>query len=145
MNQYSLYDAATGIFTGVSLSCQDCDLQANIPDGQRCIIGHYEQLSQKVDIESGSVHDYQPPQPSTNHFWNQITKRWVDYAFVARAQRDRMLAASDWMITRQIETGIPVLSDWVKFRQDLRDISKQDGFPENIIWPVAPGDTPTAT
>ena len=27
---------------------------------------------------------------------------------------------------------------WRKFRQDLLDITKQEGFPENVVWPELP-------
>lgn len=27
---------------------------------------------------------------------------------------------------------------WKKFRQDLLDITEQDGFPDNVIWPELP-------
>jgi hypothetical protein len=30
-------------------------------------------------------------------------------------------------------------SEWIKFRQAIRDIPLQPGFPTNIIWPSEPG------
>lgn len=29
---------------------------------------------------------------------------------------------------------------WTKYRQDLLDVTNQDGFPQNIIWPVIPAN-----
>lgn len=29
---------------------------------------------------------------------------------------------------------------WGVYRQGLRDIPEQDGFPENVYWPVLPAD-----
>jgi hypothetical protein len=56
-------------------------------------------------------------------------------AAVARARRNQELAASDW-------TQLPDVSvdkaAWVAYRQDLRDITKQPGFPVTIIWPTQP-------
>lgn len=29
--------------------------------------------------------------------------------------------------------------EWAQYRQALRDLPEQDGFPFNIVWPSAPG------
>lgn len=52
-----------------------------------------------------------------------------------RAQRTEKLAATDWA---QL-TDAPINSSlWASYRQQLRDISAQAGFPWDINWPVAP-------
>lgn len=56
----------------------------------------------------------------------------------ARAKRDRLLAETDWIITRAIERGELVPGAWVAYRQALRDLPEQEGFPATITWPVAP-------
>lgn len=33
-------------------------------------------------------------------------------------------------------------NDWSKYRQQLRDLTEQEGFPFNIEWPVAPDKMP---
>jgi len=58
----------------------------------------------------------------------------------ARTQRDQLLSATDWLIIRATETGEPVPAEWVAYRQALRDVPQQSGFPENIDWPVHPED-----
>jgi hypothetical protein len=54
-----------------------------------------------------------------------------------RVDRDRRLAASDWIVTRATERGEPVPAEWVAYRQALRDITGQ-ADPLAIIWPTAP-------
>lgn len=56
----------------------------------------------------------------------------------ARNQRDRLLYQSDW--TQLADVGLSEVQKqaWVLYRQALRDISNQQGFPENIIWPNQP-------
>ena len=61
----------------------------------------------------------------------------------ARQQRDTLLAQSDWRVIRQAETGAAMADEWVSYRQALRDITGQEGFPRDIIWPVNPDDPPT--
>ena len=56
----------------------------------------------------------------------------------ARSQRDRLLAESDWVTIRATDTGDPVPNEWVDYRQALRDIPEQTGFPEEIEWPQEP-------
>jgi len=56
----------------------------------------------------------------------------------ARAKRDRLLADSDWVTIRATDTGTPVPTEWQTYRQALRDITEQTGFPENIEWPSKP-------
>tara|TARA_R110000744_G_scaffold208590_1_gene327411 strand:- start:138 stop:605 length:468 start_codon:yes stop_codon:yes gene_type:complete len=53
----------------------------------------------------------------------------------AREKRNRLLAATDWVVTRARELGQPVPSDVYTYRGDLRQIPEQDGFPEIIEWP----------
>lgn len=53
----------------------------------------------------------------------------------ARDQRDRLLSESDWVVTKSIETGSPVPAAWKAYRQALRDITQQAGFPREIQWP----------
>lgn len=59
-------------------------------------------------------------------------------ADAARAQRDALLSACDWVVVRAQELGEPVPEAWADYRQALRDVPQQEGFPENIDWPYAP-------
>jgi hypothetical protein len=64
--------------------------------------------------------------------------REEDPAAVARLRRMRLLAACDWVVTRAAETGQAVPDAWSAYRQALRDVTKQAGFPEHIDWPARP-------
>jgi hypothetical protein len=61
------------------------------------------------------------------------TKR-VDVAAI-RTKRNTLLAASDWT---QIPDAPVDQAAWATYRQALRDITAQVGFPESIDWPVQP-------
>lgn len=56
----------------------------------------------------------------------------------ARAQRDALLAACDWVVVKAYETGAAVPEAWAAYRQALRDITEQAGFPAEIVWPEVP-------
>lgn len=53
-----------------------------------------------------------------------------------RAKRDSLLVASDW--TQLPDVPASTTEKWLEYRQALRDITEQVGFPENVEWPVAP-------
>ena len=55
-----------------------------------------------------------------------------------RTQRDAKLAESDWMVIKSAETGIALAAEWATYRQALRDIPSQAGFPNKVTWPVEP-------
>lgn len=61
-----------------------------------------------------------------------------------RARRDQLLAESDWVVTKAVDQnaqdnlGIQIPIVWVNYRQELRDIPDQPGFPSTITWPVKP-------
>ena len=52
-----------------------------------------------------------------------------------RAERDSLLAASDWT---QVADAPVDQAAWATYRQALRDVPDQAGFPEAVVWPVAP-------
>lgn len=60
----------------------------------------------------------------------------VDLETPARAQRDVLLAVCDWTQCRDVPDA--VAEAWQPYRQKLRDLTKQAGFPDSITWPVAP-------
>ena len=61
-----------------------------------------------------------------------------------RAQRDALLAACDWTQMPDSPLDADTKAAWAAYRQALRDVPQQEGFPENVTWPEEPaGDTTT--
>ena len=54
----------------------------------------------------------------------------------ARVQRNKKLAQSDW--TQGKDISETVSTKWATYRQSLRDVTSQPGFPWDINWPVEP-------
>jgi len=52
-----------------------------------------------------------------------------------RIERNSLLDASDW--TQVIDAPVDQTA-WAEYRQALRDITSQEGFPHNVVWPVKP-------
>jgi hypothetical protein len=58
----------------------------------------------------------------------------------ARKQRDALMATTDW--TQLEDYPKANKAAWKTYRQQLRDVPQQSGFPETITWPTSP-DAPT--
>jgi hypothetical protein len=56
-------------------------------------------------------------------------------ATAVRADRDKRLADSDWT---QVADAPVDKAAWATYRQGLRDVPAQAGFPWDITWPVKP-------
>jgi len=74
--------------------------------------------------------------------WSQLktaeqleTERVEQKANQVRAERDRLLTASDWT---QVADAPVVSLEWQPYRQALRDVPQQSGFPDSVEWPVPP-------
>ena len=59
-------------------------------------------------------------------------------ATAVRSERDKLLASCDWMAVRAFEAGSAVSTEWATYRQALRDVTAQAGFPNTITWPTQP-------
>lgn len=51
-----------------------------------------------------------------------------------RRERDIILAATDW----RASADLTLSTEWATYRQALRDIPSQAGFPNTITWPTEP-------
>ena len=53
---------------------------------------------------------------------------------MVRGARDAELAATDWRAL----SDVTMSDEWRTYRQALRDVPAQAGFPTNVTWPVEP-------
>ena len=53
-----------------------------------------------------------------------------------RADRNKRLADCDWT---QLPDAPVDRTAWAAYRQELRNVPQQEGFPWNVIWPEQPG------
>jgi hypothetical protein len=57
---------------------------------------------------------------------------------VVRQERNRRLNESDWRLSP--DAPVADKAAWVAYRQALRDVPKQAGFPFDVAWPEEPPD-----
>ena len=55
-----------------------------------------------------------------------------------RTQRDKLLAETDWTQVLDAPISAESREAFRVYRQALRDITEQDGFPTAVIWPEMP-------
>ena len=67
------------------------------------------------------------PEPTTEEVAAQV-----------RAQRDSMIAQTDYLMMSDYPISEEDKTLLETYRQALRDIPEQEGFPSNVQWPVAP-------
>ena len=65
----------------------------------------------------------------------QIAERTSAKESEVRQQRNALLSDCDW--TQLPDAPVPP-APWATYRQELRDVTAQPGFPWEVVWPVAP-------
>lgn len=111
MPTYVSYNDLTFIYSGDKQHAEDYD-----------VTGHMHPYD-------GQVYEYVPD-----------LKNWkLNENFLAddiRNKRNQLLVQSDWTQGRDIPDSISI--PWAAYRQQLRDITQQETFPLNVVWPTEP-------
>ena len=66
--------------------------------------------------------------------YTTANKSDADAEAAVRNRRDTLLAETDWMAL----SDVTMSSDMTTYRQALRDIPAQAGFPSSVTWPTKP-------
>jgi hypothetical protein len=83
-----------------------------------------------------------PKPPNIWYYFNYDTKEWEadrgEAIIDVLDKRKKLLVDSDWT---QLPNG-PLTQQqqeaWAVYRQQLRDIPEQSGYPLNVVWPTPP-------
>lgn len=86
--------------------------------------------------------------PGDGYSFNVNSKTWVDVrtqqqkydeaVIVVTLKRNALLYASDWTQIPNNPLTAEQQALWATYRQELRDITSQSGYPFNVIWPTPP-------
>ena len=55
-----------------------------------------------------------------------------------RAERDKLMHETDWIVVKAKETSTNVPTAIKTYRQELRDLPSASGFPHTMTWPTKP-------
>lgn len=96
MKTFSLYDTATGLFTGQTLTLAPAHLAANVPPGLAAMEGQFNDHAQRVELATGEVVAWRAPQPAGDEWrewrWDDAAQRWRS-APTSRAEQLQQVAA----------------------------------------------------
>lgn len=102
-------------------------------------------VSSEIKQPNGILLDFViPEQPSGNYKFNYNSKQWVLIqdpilaTVEALKKRISLLQSSDWTQIPNNPLTLEQQQAWATYRQALRDITLQPGYPLNIIWPTPP-------
>ena len=106
-------------------------------------IKYYASKRDAEEIKDSEGNSHDPKQYVQSHFVGQddtrdariLAEKWANI----RTRRNRELTESDWVVVKAKEEhpNASIPSDWVDYRTELRDITKQSD-PDNITWPTKP-------
>lgn len=69
--------------------------------------------------------------------WDNPNKPTLEeLAAKVRDDRDFFISSTDW--TQAPDVPQALKDKWAPYRQALRDVPQQPGFPTNVVWPVRP-------
>lgn len=123
--EHGFFHPVTGYWQTISTPSDD--IRASYPDG-----------TVEVPLRPSNLHTW------SGSGWVSPSQDQVDaaQADVVRATRDSILVNSvDPVVSNPLRWGDMTAEKqvaWAAYRQALLDISKQSGFPHNVVWPTKP-------
>ena len=64
------------------------------------------------------------------------SERYEAFADGVRSIRNERLASTDWIANGDVHLENQL--EWLQYRQDLRDVTSQSGYPYDVNWPTEP-------
>lgn len=118
---------------------QTTEIDKQLQNGEMYIEGFANDANQY--ISNGIIVNI-PTKPNGAAYFDYDTKQWVlNYPaqeLIVKDQRDTLLYKSDWTQIPNNPLTPEVQQQWADYRQQLRDITAQPGYPYNVIWPTQP-------
>jgi hypothetical protein len=118
-------------------------------EGPQATGGDQYQYSQYAGVEQidgkwytkyilGPVFTDMPEKTASEQEAEYKAMRDAEQAKNVRQTRDDKLKESDWRVIKALESNISQDFEWAAYRQALRDITTQTGFPWIVTWPETP-------
>jgi hypothetical protein len=133
---YSIFNKSNGKLIRV---VQTSNIDAQLLELEDYIEGNYlpdeYYVANKVPVKI-------PSKPNEYYYFDYNTKEWILNTNLLTldvlSKRSKLLYASDWTQIPNNPLTTEKQADWATYRQELRDISKQSGYPYNVVWPTPP-------
>ena len=82
-----------------------------------------------IKMTEEEIADYNASLPTDAEI---LAGKWQD----VRTHRNYLLAECDW----RAFSDVTLSDEWKTYRQALRDVPQQEGFPRSVNWPIAPSN-----
>lgn len=108
----------------------------DIEDGKE--FGYFVALDK--DDEDSDIHKYILSEiKAGNVVVEPLDDDLLDYkSSLIRDKRDKLLSDTDKYMTIDYPITEELRNDFIKYRNALRKLPEQEGFPENVVWPSFP-------
>ena len=95
--------------------------------GKKKYVEHVAPYAALWKAEKARLQAHTPPTPTPEELAEQV-----------RAERDYLLAATDKYLMPDFPISDGQRAEILAYRQTLRDVPEQPGFPASVIWPEKP-------
>jgi len=82
--------------------------------------------------------DTEPAQTAAEQEAAYKAQKDAEQSKAVREQRSQKLKETDWVVVKHLERNENIPGAWEVYRQALRDVPTQQGFPWNVTWPEEP-------
>jgi hypothetical protein len=135
MKTITTYDNEGRVTGSFTIPDEDVELMTQ---GQNFIFGR---AGINNYIKDGAIKTY-PEKPSDGYVFNFQTESWEpvieDLKVEITNKRNLLLSESDWTQIPNNPLTEQKQQEWAVYRQELRDITSQSGYPLNVVWPTKP-------
>ena len=138
MNYYTIVDEDSGMVLSNGYTPADLNLISVPPNGQLIegVFGNYSQFYNGTEFQE------LPEKPGQGYLFDRPTVSWYADANlvepILRQQRNELLKESDWTQMPDSPLSTTQKELWATYRQELRDLTEQVGFPVNVVMPTPP-------
>jgi hypothetical protein len=111
---WSFYRLSGGVFTGDTFTGPSEEDAQRHADSLGCgyLLGRYDHLSQRVDLNTGDVLDWQPPAPADDAMqtwdWDADVKRWLPRKTFAARRAERVAAVQAEIESAELQQARPM-------------------------------------
>jgi hypothetical protein len=135
---FTIYEAQTGKILRFC-NCPENNIADQLLLGEDYIVGQTESFLYYISNKKAFP---MPPKPDGIYDFDYLTKQWVKNEFTQKfniqIQRNQLLQQSDWTQIPNNPLTPEQQEAWAVYRQELRDVTSQSGYPFNVIWPTPP-------
>lgn len=108
-----------------------------VPAGQMSNFYTFSQLLENPPETGGVVSAFMKYDTSDSSLFFVMGSS-INAAISVIQTRDSLLADSDWTQLADSPLTATKKAQWATYRQELRDITTQPGYPDNVTWPSPP-------